>query len=325
MATVEVASPAWPADSVERRPIAALVDNPRNSRTHSDEQVDQIVAAIREWGWTTPILVDEEGVILAGHGRVMAARKMGLDDAPVVVARGWTEAQKRAYVVADNQIAANAGWDENILSIEFGALKALDFDVGLTGFTMEAIDSFLLGPQQPQGGAGGAPGAQAEEARKSLMQRFGLAPFSVLSARGGWWQDRKRAWLALGIESELGRGENAGDANAEPGGSKRPAADYGKTGARGDGAGRSIDTGRRNAAPGGGGGGAYKRGGKAVDAKYERKGEATQNVVAGNGWANGGPARRDPAFYAKKREWEAANGRKISTTEFREKHWDGRA
>lgn len=88
-----------------------------------DEQVAQIAASIKEWGFTTPVLIDESGQIIAGHGRVLAARKLGLDKVPTVTASGWTETQKRAYVIADNKIALNAGWDNNLLSLELNDLK----------------------------------------------------------------------------------------------------------------------------------------------------------------------------------------------------------
>ena len=96
----------------------------RNARTHSDAQVAQIAGSIREWGWTTPILVDENGTLIAGHGRVLAARQLGLTEIPVMVARGWSEAQKRAYVIADNKLALNAGWDVELLKVELTDLKA---------------------------------------------------------------------------------------------------------------------------------------------------------------------------------------------------------
>ncbi|GEP06431.1 site-specific DNA-methyltransferase [Methylobacterium oxalidis] len=141
MAAKRTTKPAqlWPADHVARRAVAELEPYARNARTHSDEQVAQIVASIREWGWTNPVLVDETGTIIAGHGRVLAAVKLGYPDVPVMVARGWTEAQRRAYVIADNQLAANAGWDEDLLRVEFSDLRALDFDLGLTGFSVDAI------------------------------------------------------------------------------------------------------------------------------------------------------------------------------------------
>lgn len=124
----------WPADKVERRNINALIPYARNARTHSPEQVDQIAASIREWGWTVPVLIDEQGGLIAGHGRVMAAKKLGLAEVPVMVAAGWSEGQKRAYVLADNKLAENAGWDRDMLKVELGDLGALDFDISLTGF-----------------------------------------------------------------------------------------------------------------------------------------------------------------------------------------------
>lgn len=124
----------WPADSVERRPIEALVPYARNSRTHSDAQVAQIAASMKEWGWTNPVLVDDAGMIIAGHGRVLAARKLGFTEVPVMVAAGWSEDQKRAYVLADNQLALNAGWDFDILGNELLGLREAGFDVDLIGF-----------------------------------------------------------------------------------------------------------------------------------------------------------------------------------------------
>lgn len=125
---------AWPADHVERRSVESLIPYARNARTHSDAQVAQLAASIQEWGWTTPVLVDEEGSIIAGHGRVMAARKLGITDVPVMVAAGWSEAQRRAYVLADNQLATNAGWDMDLLKVELGDLSELGFDLELIGF-----------------------------------------------------------------------------------------------------------------------------------------------------------------------------------------------
>ena len=133
----------WPADKVERRPLGDLVPYARNARTHSDEQVAQIAASIREWGWTVPVLVDETGGLIAGHGRVMAARKLGLADVPVMVARGWTDAQKRAYVLADNKLALNAGWDMEMLRVELGDLSGLGADMALMGFGEDELSALL--------------------------------------------------------------------------------------------------------------------------------------------------------------------------------------
>ena len=123
-----------PADKVERWKIERLVPYARNARTHSDEQVAQIAASIREWGWTTPVLVDEDGGIIAGHGRTLAAQRLQMAEVPVMVARGWSDAKKRAYVLADNKLAMNAGWDEEILQIELLALKDEGFNIDLIGF-----------------------------------------------------------------------------------------------------------------------------------------------------------------------------------------------
>ena len=131
----------WPAFNVERRSIADLKPYANNARTHSKEQINQIVASMREWGFTNPVLVDEAGMIIAGHGRVQAAKLLGVSEIPTIVARGWSEAQKRAYVLADNQLALNSGWDENLLRLEIGAIKGLDFDIGTIGFG----DEFLSG------------------------------------------------------------------------------------------------------------------------------------------------------------------------------------
>lgn len=131
-----------PADKVEKWKISKLIPYARNARTHSDEQVGQIAASIKEWGWTTPVLVDETGGIIAGHGRTLAAQKLGMTEVPVMVAKGWSDAKKRAYVISDNKLALNAGWDNEMLRLELGELQGMDFDLDLTGFTAEEIATF---------------------------------------------------------------------------------------------------------------------------------------------------------------------------------------
>jgi ParB-like chromosome segregation protein Spo0J len=123
----------WPADRVERRAVAALVPSARNARVHSARQVGQIAASIKEWGWTIPVLIDEEGGIISGHGRVLAAQHIGLDEVPVMIATGWTEAQKRAYMLADNQLALGSTWNKQLLQIELSDLRK-HFDLELMGF-----------------------------------------------------------------------------------------------------------------------------------------------------------------------------------------------
>ena len=133
----------WPADKVERRKTDSLVPYARNSRTHSEQQVSQIAASIKEWGWTTPVLIDEEGGIIAGHGRVLAAQKLGIDEVPTMAATGWTKAQKQAYVLADNQLPQNAGWDMDLLSVEMKDLDAEGFDLSLMGFNDDMMADML--------------------------------------------------------------------------------------------------------------------------------------------------------------------------------------
>ena len=138
----------WPADKVERWPLDRLIPYARNARTHDDAQVAQLASSIREWGWTVPVLVDEEGTIIAGHGRVMAARKLGLAEVPVMIARGWSEAQRRAYVLADNKLAENAGWDKELLRLEVNDLKAFGLDLALTGFSDVELAALSMGAHQ---------------------------------------------------------------------------------------------------------------------------------------------------------------------------------
>ncbi len=130
---------------IEQILIDSLIPYIRNSRTHSDAQVAQIAASIKEFGFTNPILIDADGGIIAGHGRIMAARQMGLTTVPCIRLGHLTEAQRRAYVIADNKLAMNAGWDEKMLAIELSELTALDFDLGLTGFENDELAELLSG------------------------------------------------------------------------------------------------------------------------------------------------------------------------------------
>jgi ParB family transcriptional regulator, chromosome partitioning protein len=125
----------WPARIITLRPIDELVPFARNSRTHTAEQIAQVAAAMREWGWTNPVLVDEEGMIIAGHCRIMAARTLGLTEVPTMTAVGWSDAQKRAYVIADNRLAENAGWDPAMLRVELDDLANVEFRLELLGFS----------------------------------------------------------------------------------------------------------------------------------------------------------------------------------------------
>ena len=123
--------------------ISDLIPYVNNSRTHSDEQVGQIAASIKEFGFTNPVLIDEQGGLIAGHGRVIAAKKLGLTEAPSIVLGGLTESQKKAYIIADNQLPLNAGWDLDTLKLELEHLQELDFDLDLLGFDESFLDELL--------------------------------------------------------------------------------------------------------------------------------------------------------------------------------------
>jgi hypothetical protein len=262
--------------NVETRPVERLIPYARNARTHSDEQVAQIAASIAEFGFVNPILIGPDDVVIAGHGRLLAARHLGMTEVPVIVLDHLTEAQRRALVIADNRIAENAGWDEALLRAELAALREEDFDLDLLGFAEIELGNLLdalnvdanlaATPTEPSASDQSPPSP-------TLAERFGIPPFSVLNAREGWWQDRKRAWIDLGIRSELGRGAPIGGApmpmdraqanaasyrdqdklnaiqsqkrskSGAPGGSPLPAADYSKSKARGDGRGRPMSDG----------------------------------------------------------------------------------
>ena len=129
---------------IEQRPISGLIPYTNNARTHSDEQVAKIAASIREFGWTNPVLVDGENGIIAGHGRVLAARKLGYSEAPCIELSHLTDAQKRAYVIADNRLALDAGWDNELLRVEFTELQGAGFDLELTGFSLDKIEAMQL-------------------------------------------------------------------------------------------------------------------------------------------------------------------------------------
>jgi len=147
-------------------PVGRLVPYIRNARTHDDDQIAQIAASIAEFGFTNPILIGEDDVIVAGHGRLMAARRLGLETVPVIVLAPLSEAQRRALVIADNRIAENAGWDRAMLAAELAALRDDDFDLELVGFDDAEIDELMAGlgdlGQASGFGAGGGGSAEAE-------------------------------------------------------------------------------------------------------------------------------------------------------------------
>jgi DNA modification methylase len=136
---------SWLADKIQQWPVAKLIPYARNARTHSGEQVAQIAASIAEFGFTNPILVGADGVIVAGHGRLAAAQKLAMELVPVVVLEHLSPTQRRALVIADNRIAENAGWDQTMLRVEMEALQLDDFDMSLTGFDADALAELMAG------------------------------------------------------------------------------------------------------------------------------------------------------------------------------------
>ena len=128
---------------IEQFATASLVPYARNSRTHSDEQVAQIMASISEFGFVNPVLIDADGGIIAGHGRVLAATRMKLDEVPCIRLSHLSDAQKRAYIITDNKLPLNAGWDSEMLGVELSDLNADDFDLGVLGFEPEELETLL--------------------------------------------------------------------------------------------------------------------------------------------------------------------------------------
>ena len=185
--------------------IEDLIPYVRNARTHSDEQIAQLSGSIREFGWTNPILVDEKNNVIAGHGRIMAARKLGIAEIPSIVLTGLTKAQQQALVLADNKLALNSGWDEEMLKAELESLQEVDFDLGTIGFSEIELDEIFNGEEpDDEGGDYGRP-----KTNGALSDKFLFPPFSILNSRAGDWVERKRFWLnTYGIKSELGRSEN---------------------------------------------------------------------------------------------------------------------
>ena len=159
----------WPAEEVVLRPIEKLKPYKNNARTHSEAQIKQIADSMVEWGWTMPVLIDEHDRIIAGHGRVDAAKLLKLDTAPCLVARGWTNAQKRAYVIADNKLAENAGWDEDLLSFEISGLSEADFDLSLLGFTDLELEGFSTEAEETE-----MPGLPSEDKLPFQQMSFNL-------------------------------------------------------------------------------------------------------------------------------------------------------
>jgi ParB-like chromosome segregation protein Spo0J len=159
---------------IELWPISRLIPRVTNPRTHTPEQVAQIAASIREWGWTNPILVGADNDVLAGHARLLAARQLGMSEVPVIQLGHLSEAQRRALVIADNQLALNAGWSEEMLHLELQALQEAEFDLSLVGFDDEELARLLA----------------AEEATTGLTDEDAVpeVPEAPISVAGDLWR-----------------------------------------------------------------------------------------------------------------------------------------
>lgn len=199
---------------VQLRKLVDLKRDPDNARTHSAEQTGKVADSIRRFGWTMPMLVDD--VIRAGNCRADAAAiiygageaiymapgkdrggaKLPPGTVPVIDCTGWSPEERTAYAITDNQLPMQAGWDEGRLRDQLQALASMDFSMSVLGFDEKELERLTKPPPAPVG-------------LGNMAGEFLVAPFSTLNARDGWWQDRKRTWIGLGIKSELGRGEQA--------------------------------------------------------------------------------------------------------------------
>lgn len=217
----QASEPPQHKHEVVYRAPASLKADPRNSRVHPPEQIEQFWQAYLAFGWTRPLFIRPNGVIGVGNGWWQMAVAKGIAKVPIITLHGLSEDQWRALAIADNKLALNAVWDEAILRAELVALQSADFKIDVTGFSLPELRSLGV----PLGAMDGSPGSP-QQPPVSLADRFGVVPFSVLNAREGWWQARKQAWLALGIQSELGRGDNLlkmSDTVLEPDPAKRAA------------------------------------------------------------------------------------------------------
>jgi ParB-like chromosome segregation protein Spo0J len=167
---------------VEYRKIETLIPFARNPRTHSEAQIAKLASSIVEFGWTQPILVDGANGIIAGHGRLAAARKLDLPEVPVIELGHLTPAQKRAYVIADNRLALDAGWDEELLSLELAELSESGYDLTMTGFSNEEIEELLVGAEQA------FEEESSSDSKDDAADDVPEAPSNPVSRPGDVWQ-----------------------------------------------------------------------------------------------------------------------------------------
>jgi hypothetical protein len=229
--------PGWVKSTTTKNQLTVTWRDPKelimyakNSKLHPPEQIQQIANSITEFGFLDPIAIDENGEILEGHGRYLAAVDiLNLKSVPTFQVLGLTEEQKIAYRVQHNKLTMNTDFDPDLLKIDMDFLNEMSFDLTLTGFDSEDLSSYLslenteyqekevvvdkgreLSSNDKDGSANDNDkdkDTENESGKKTLADKFIVPPFSVLDARQGYWQKRKREWLALGIQSELGRGD----------------------------------------------------------------------------------------------------------------------
>ena len=180
-------------------PVDSLIPYARNARTHSEEQIAQIAASIREFGWTNPILTDGDKGVIAGHGRLAAARKLELTEVPVIELGHLSPEQKKAYILADNRIALNSGWDEELLKLELQELQGVDFDLDLLGFGDDEIERAVAG-------IGGVV-IDVHQQRRGIQQGLGFLPHTLM--RGGVQRDGEVnvQRLGAGLNDGVGAGK----------------------------------------------------------------------------------------------------------------------
>ena len=176
---------------IEQRKVESLIPYINNSRKHSDEQVAQIAASIKEFGWTNPILVDGDNGIIAGHGRLMAARKLEMDKVPVIELAHLTENQRKALIIADNKLGLNSSWDEQLLMLEIENLKEADFNIDILGFDPSEIKSAEVDYSLLDDEKIDSQLADMEKGvRKAIQIEFELEHYDEATELVKWWRDQ---------------------------------------------------------------------------------------------------------------------------------------
>lgn len=189
------------SDKIEIKKLDDLIPYINNPKEHPGEQVDKIASSIKNFGFSIPLIIDINNEIIAGHGRYQAAKKLQLDDVPCIIKDDLSEAQIKAFRIADNKVAESE-WNFEALFAEMEQLEDMDFDLKSLGFDEDELEDFFRNDESEE-----LTEEEIEEAKASLAERFIVPPFSVLDTKQGYWQDRKTAWLNIGIKGEESREE----------------------------------------------------------------------------------------------------------------------